>query len=70
MFKEAGTDAAKALGGYWLKDKGSDPKATDALGTAGGLIYKGIKLYDKAPGWGRDLGNRLYKIKDGVYSKE
>jgi hypothetical protein len=67
---EAGKDAAKALGGYWLKDIGNDPKPTDALGPTGGLLFKGVELYNKAPGWGQDLGDRLYKIKKDVYSKE
>lgn len=67
---EAGKDAAMALGGYWFKDTGKESKVTDAFGTAGGLISKGIRLYDKAPDWGRGLGERLNKIKDDVYSKE
>ena len=67
---EAGKDAAKALGGYWFKNIGKDPKLTAPLGTAAGLIFKGVKLYDRAPGWGQDIGGRLYKIKEDIYSKE
>ncbi|MDQ7836443.1 MAG: hypothetical protein RDU24_13765 [Humidesulfovibrio sp.] len=67
---EAGKDAAKALGGYWFKNIGKDPKLTAPLGTAAGLIFKGVKLYDRAPGWGQDIGDRLYKIKEDIYSKE
>lgn len=66
----AGKDALGTYGGYWLKDTEKDPKITDAFGTAGSLINMGIRLYDKAPDWARGLGERINKIKDGVYSKE
>jgi hypothetical protein len=68
--ERAGKDAAGALGGYWSKDIGKDPKPTGSLGSAGGLIIKGVKLYNEAPDWGRDLGERLYKIKDNIYLRK
>lgn len=70
VFKEAGKDAAMALGKYYFADTKKEPELKDALGSVGGLVWKGVSLYDKAPEWGRSLGERLNRIKGRVYGTE
>lgn len=70
VWKMAAENAGEAHLGYLLKGSPKEPNLADIFGSAGGLYAKGVKLYDEAPGWGRSLGTRLNKIKDGVYAKE
>ena len=70
VWKEAGTDAGAPAFGRFRPGASEEVTMPGLVGTAGGLIWKGVKSYRDFPEDTNNLGRRIRDIKKDVYGRE